>query len=132
MGNLPKIVHEWLIKAEHDLLSARRLADPTEPVRDTAIYHCQQAAEKALKALLAWKQTPLQRTHDLGILHAEVVIHFPQLAPLRDAADLLTPYAVEYRYPGDVLWPEPDELDEALAAADAVVSAVRRLLDVRR
>ena len=37
---------EWLLKAKHDLDSACKLAAGNDPILDTAIYHCQQAAEK--------------------------------------------------------------------------------------
>ncbi|MGB6563047.1 MAG: HEPN domain-containing protein [Candidatus Binataceae bacterium] len=30
-----------------------------------AVFHCQQAAEKALKGFLAWHDTPFRKTHDL-------------------------------------------------------------------
>ena len=45
----------WLTNAANDLKSARILsADPGGPL-DTAIYHCQQTAEKAVKAFLVYK-----------------------------------------------------------------------------
>ena len=44
-----KPYESWLIKAYHDLISAKKLAQDEEPVLDTAIYHTQQCAEKALK-----------------------------------------------------------------------------------
>jgi HEPN domain-containing protein len=42
----------WLDIAEDDLASAQKLAAPPSPHWKTAVYHCQQAAEKAIKALL--------------------------------------------------------------------------------
>lgn len=48
-----ELVKSWLAKAQHDLGSAQLLANNANPYFDTAIYHCQQAAEKALKAFLA-------------------------------------------------------------------------------
>jgi len=39
-------------KAEHDLLAAAHVLELDEPLTDIAVYHCQQAAEKALKAFL--------------------------------------------------------------------------------
>lgn len=46
-------VRQWLLKADHDLRSAARLmSGDGEALLDTAVYHCQQAAEKALKAYL--------------------------------------------------------------------------------
>ena len=42
---LIKITQQWLKKARNDLKSADKLSSGTEPLLDTAIYHCQQAAE---------------------------------------------------------------------------------------
>ena len=50
-----QLVQSWLTKAQHDLASARVLAASAEPLLDTAIYHCQQAAEKAVKGFLAFR-----------------------------------------------------------------------------
>ena len=46
-------VRSWLTKAHSDLRSACALMALAEPATDTAIYHCQQAAEKSLKGYLA-------------------------------------------------------------------------------
>lgn len=119
---------QWLIKAEHDLASARRLGSGQEPIPDTAAYHCQQAGEKALKAVLAWKGAALRMTHDLRVLLDALVGELPDLESLRDAAELLTPYATAYRYPGDPAQPGEDELQEALEAAERVFSAAEILL----
>jgi len=42
--------------------------DGEPPLLDTAVYHCQQAAEKSLKAFLALNDVPIQRVHILGML----------------------------------------------------------------
>jgi HEPN domain-containing protein len=78
--------------------------------------------------LLAWKKRPILRTHDLEILLNQVVADCPELEELQGLAELLTPYAVEYRYPGDLAAPAQDELDEALAAAETILSAVSKLI----
>ncbi len=44
----------WFAKAKRDLDSATKLAEGPEPYLDTAIYHCQQAAEKAVKGFLIY------------------------------------------------------------------------------
>ena len=46
------LVRAWLTLAQHDLASARKLSTDPDPYLDTAIYHCQQAAEKAVKGFL--------------------------------------------------------------------------------
>ena len=59
------LVHAWLVKARNDLITAREIsALPSGPL-DTAIYHCQQAAEKVVKAFLTYHDHPLERTHDI-------------------------------------------------------------------
>jgi HEPN domain-containing protein len=96
------LVKTWLIKAERDLASARPLASGPDPFYDTAIYHCQQAAEKALKGWLTFHDQPFEKTHDLRLLiesAARIDIGFTNHFTL---AENLTPYATAYRYPGDL------------------------------
>ncbi len=75
-------VRSWLTKAHSDLRSARALAALPDPATDTAIYHCQQAAEKALKGYLAFRDQPLQRTHDLERLLELAAVLEPDFATL--------------------------------------------------
>jgi len=49
-----QLVQSWLAKAQHDLAAARVLAASAPPLLDTAIYHCQQATEKAIKGYLVF------------------------------------------------------------------------------
>jgi HEPN domain-containing protein len=43
-------------------------------------------------------------------------------------ARILTPYVVEFRYPGDVIEPEREEAEEALEMAESVLRFVRSAL----
>ena len=57
-------IHEdWLLKAERDLDTAKVLLE--NAFHDTAIYHTQQCAEKALKGYCVYRLQPLIKTHDL-------------------------------------------------------------------
>ena len=74
----------------------------SDRVSDATIgFHCQQAAEKLLKALLSELGVNFRRTHDL----AELWTFLSQAgAPLPDEwieLQLLTPYAVTFRYADD-------------------------------
>jgi HEPN domain-containing protein len=62
------LVRNWLKKARRDLLSARKLARGKEPYLDTAIYHCQQLAEKCVKGWLVYNDISFEKTHDLRLL----------------------------------------------------------------
>ena len=77
-------IRQWLIKAEHDLRSSQRLFEGDDPILDTAVYHCQQAAEKALKAYLTFQDSPFQKVHVLGILFIDA--RFPPPFPFRLSA----------------------------------------------
>jgi len=124
-------VMQWVVKAKHDLQSATLLLNDDAPIRDTGVYHCQQAAEKILKAYLTSKEAIFSKTHDLRVLLLlcqNIDQEFEQFA---DAADILTPYAVVFRYPGDVLEPMEDESQEALLLARHMMASVlERIPDV--
>jgi HEPN domain-containing protein len=111
---------EWLQKAFADLRSARILGEGKTPIFDTALFHCQQAAEKALKGFLVYHDTPFEKTHNLtAILDLAVAIDsgFPALA---DDAALLTPYAIMHRYPDEKPAPNERRFKNALAATERV------------
>lgn len=76
-----------------------------------AFFHAQQAAEKALKAVMCLRGLEYRRTHDLEELAGQLAD--AGCEPPIDEAELrrLTPYAVEYRY--------DDEAPELLTAAHA-------------
>lgn len=123
-------VRSWLIKAHSDLRSARALLAMDDPATDTAVYHCQQAAEKALKGYLAFRDQPLERTHDLERLLELATALEPKLAPLQTQADVLNPYATAFRYPNmvGIQFPSLDEATAATHHAQSVYDFVLSLL----
>jgi len=127
---LCQLVRAWLIKASNDLDTARQISALPDGHLDTAIYHCQQAAEKALKGFLAYHDHELERTHDLKLLVQSAATDEPSFHGWMDAASLLTPYAVAYRYPGESALLEPGraEFDEALRTAGEFVQFILSLL----
>src|SRR3989442_5807525 len=89
----------WMIKAWRDLETARRAANGQPPFYDVAVYHCQQAAEKAVKAFLVHHGRAYERTHDIEVLVDLASDINPRFSSLADHADALTPYATRFRYP---------------------------------
>ena len=116
----------WVRKAEDDLESARALAALPEPKRDAACFHCQQSAEKYLKALLHELGVPTPKTHILNDLLNLVLPHDPTLAPLRRGLKALTVFAVEFRYPG--VRATTRRMQAALRHAERVRAEVRARL----
>jgi HEPN domain-containing protein len=117
-------VAAWLAKARRDLDSARRLLSGDPPYRDTAAYHCQQAAEKALKGLLAALAIPFPKTHDLTILVGLLEAHIENAERWKEAAIILTPYSTLFRYPDACPEPSDDDVAEALSMATSLVEEV--------
>jgi HEPN domain-containing protein len=68
MDNKTTLVKNWLIKAIHDLAVSKKLKTDEEQYLDVAIYHCQQAAEKAIKRFLVLHGKEFPKTHDLRFL----------------------------------------------------------------
>ena len=90
----------WARKAEEDWEGACQLATGKPPLRDLVCFHCQQAAEKYLKALLQDHGVAVPKTHNLSDLLNLLLPGDATLIPLRRALLALTRYAVDYRYPG--------------------------------
>ncbi len=118
------LIQQWVIKAKHDFETAGRLIDCEDPINDTGVYHCQQSAEKILKAYLCSQGQVILKVHDLTLLIKECMAIDTSFDSFVDAADILTPYAVVFRYPGDVLEPTDDEAKEALQLAKAMMEFV--------
>jgi HEPN domain-containing protein len=123
-----ELVQSWLAKAKHDLAAARILSEGPDPYLDVAVYHCQQAAEKAVKGFLVFHDHPLEKTHDVEVLVTLAAHYEARLVSWVEAAVQLTPYATEFRYPGGLLGPPPDEFEQALEAASGLCAFVLSLL----
>jgi HEPN domain-containing protein len=94
-------VQQWLEKAEGDLAAAEILAQAEIPDYFPCAFHCQQAAEKFLKAYLVYHQIEFRKTHDLARLLELASQADPGLQVDLAACDWLTPFGVEFRYPGE-------------------------------
>lgn len=114
----------WVAKARSDLRAAELLLAGEPSLVEPALFHCQQVAEKVLKAYLVWGDRPFPKTHDLVALLTLCVDVEPDFAALEDAAIVLTPYAVTFRYPGEMLPPTLKHSEEALRFAREVFSFV--------
>jgi len=89
---------KFLNKAAEDEALLDFVIDSPKITDEIFGFHCQQAAEKLLKALLSCKQVRFGKTHDLVEL---IFLITKNLSPLPvDLMDLdtLNPFAVEYRY----------------------------------
>lgn len=115
-----ELAKQWLAKADNDLLNVDNNLKAEKVPFDTVCFHCQQAAEKMLKAFLVANQKSYPVTHNLLLILEQILPLNPGAERLRDALALLTPYAVEVRYPDEVFLPSTADAAEAREAVDRV------------
>ncbi len=129
----PKLAaaRQWPQKAKRDLAAAERLTTEEAPLLDIAVYHCQQAVEKALKAFLTFHEVPFEKTHNLVALLDLAEKIDADLRRWLETAKRLTPYATEFRYLSEPLVPEEREATEALNQARAFVQDLEKRLPQR-
>ena len=96
-------VQDWLEKAKGDLRAAEHLLDLEPGDYFTSAFHAQPAAEKYLKAFLVRHQIPFPKTHDIQYLLELVSQADPAVTEELSSAVMLTPFGVEFRYPGELL-----------------------------
>jgi HEPN domain-containing protein len=120
---------EWVTKAEGDFATAgRELRARTAPNYDAVCFHCQQCAEKYLKAFLQEHKQHIPKIHnliELMLLCEEIDSSFEMLR-----SDLVTMerYSVRVRYPGEIA--EKEDAQSAYAAVGIVREFVKQKLGV--
>lgn len=120
------LAKQWFGKARNDLLDADNNLAAAEVPADTVCFHCQQAAEKLLKAFLVARSTRPPRTHDLMDLYTRVLALEPGIKEHREWLVLLQPYAIDIRYPDAGWMPSREEAFEAREAAGHILKWFER------
>jgi len=115
----PGSPEDWLSHAVSDLDVSRTRPSPAV-LFETLCFHAQQAAEKAIKAVLISRGIPFPRTHDLRELIGMLPADIEQPSALSEA-HVLTYYAVLTRYPGGVERLTPEQHRSAVQCAEGVV-----------
>ncbi len=122
MSDEIEVSKQWVAKAKNDLLNADNNLKAEEIPFDTVCFHCQQAAEKFLKAYLVANDNSYPISHDLILLLEKILPLNASAEVLRDDLALLMPYAVEIRYPDDWFMPTEEDAKEAREAVSHVTS----------
>lgn len=117
------IYEEWLLKAKRDLDTAKALLEKS--YLDTAIYHTQQCAEKALKGYCVYRLQPLIKTHDLEKI-LNICINLDSNFQCLDIFALsLNGLDVRFRYPDIEFEPEAIEVEDAINWSEQILDFVR-------
>lgn len=119
-------VKEWYDLAIMDLGVAKHLESTYYPKPVEIIcYHCQQAAEKGIKALIMYygAEGGMPKLHDLSFLLNQIKNKVSIEDKYYDYADTLTPYGVSIRYPNE-LFLEEKHAKKAIQYADEIIQWV--------
>lgn len=137
-----RLAQAFIEKAKSDLHSAKALLKSTDYA--DSVYHAQQCAEKAVKAVLILSNKFI-RTHIVSALFREAVESFEasrrkELNALIPKIQELEEHWVLTRYPeprGGDIWSPSKEYDansakEAISKAEDILKALSALLDKKR
>lgn len=98
----PKVIEEWLTKADEDLEFAVSVIEDSEFYAQIC-FHFHQSAEKYLKSfLIAWN-LEFRKIHDLPVLLSQCQSKESSLGILLDDCNFLNRFYIDTRYP--VHWP---------------------------
>jgi HEPN domain-containing protein len=117
------LAEKWLKMAEEEFVAAEALID-TGVALAVACFHCQQAAEKSIKAWLIAHDVEPAKTHKLEKLIELCLKKEARFGEVSSEAGALTPYAVERRYDAD-FWPSIDQARSALEQARRIYDFVK-------
>ena len=121
---------EWYNMAVMDLGVARHLDETYRPKPlEIICYNCQQAAEKAIKALIIYYggEGGIPKLHDLSFLLNQIKNKVYIEDKYYDYADTLTPYGVSIRYPNELFLGER-HAKEALEFSDEILRWVQNIV----
>jgi HEPN domain-containing protein len=117
------IYEEWLLKAQRDLDTANALLE--KAYHDTAIYHTQQCAEKALKGYCVYRLQPLIKTHDLDRILNICIGLDNTFRHLDIMATSLNGLDVKFRYPDIEFEPDATEVQDAIDWSEQILDFVK-------
>ena len=114
----------WFLKARNDLHAGQAVLAVDPPLIEDALFHAQQASEKAMKGFLVWHERPFRRIHDLREIGGAVLAIDASVESLLKRAVSLSPFAWVFRYPIEMGEPTLEEAREALALAREVYETI--------
>ncbi|MBM3245027.1 MAG: HEPN domain-containing protein [Candidatus Omnitrophica bacterium] len=113
----PKVVNEWLNKANEDFDFADANLREESAFYAQICFHFHQAAEKYFKAFIVAHDLEFEKIHNLISLLKICCKKEPALSPLLSACEFLNTSYIDTRYP--VYWPTNYTEEKALEAREA-------------
>jgi HEPN domain-containing protein len=123
------LVRIWLKRAKSNLQIAKAGKVFEDILYEDLCFDCEQAVEKALKALLVSIDVSFPRTHSIGHLLELIEEHNINVPDEIKDSISLTAYAVSTRYPGDFEPVDEQEYQETLETAENVFNWVIKIIE---
>lgn len=108
MNESKAYIEGWIAKAEEDFVAINKLTDNEIVAESVVCFHCQQLAEKYLKAFLIAHNKDIFKTHNIEFLLSEcksIDNSFANINP-----ENLSDFGVDIRYPDDIYFPSLEEV----------------------
>jgi HEPN domain-containing protein len=120
---------KWINIAERDYAVSITLNELHNPLPVEVIcFHCQQSVEKSLKAILAYNNAEIPKTHDIRLLNELCQKFISEDIIESRVAETITDFAVETRYVEDNQDYTKDNSDFALKQAKEILENVKEIL----
>lgn len=111
-------IKEWIEIADHDLGSAKVIYLHLPEYFETIAFHCQQAVEKYLKAVLIFHQIDFLRSHDLIYL-LELLSRKIEIDEMKfKDAFSINSFGVQIRYPNKIIKLSKEEIESAIKISE--------------
>jgi HEPN domain-containing protein len=119
----------WIDRAKSSLAISKVKLDENILYEDLC-FQAQQAAEKAIKGLLAFYNVDPEKTHNLVSLIKELSKNIEIPEEINETA-ILNDYAVQTRYPGDYTPIGVEEYNTAITVAEKCVKWIEKKIRER-
>ena len=130
---MPDVSHakEWIKFAERDYAVALHLSETFHPLpTENICYSCQQSVEKSMKAILAYNEDDIPKTHDIELLHELCQKHTDKINLDISITRTLTRFATKSRYPDSVFEFTSKDTELGLKYAELILDKVKEVLDM--
>jgi HEPN domain-containing protein len=125
-----EVAKEWVTGADNHFYSADTLLHSSDaPLTGTGSFHCQQSAEKYLKAFLTDHLIRFEHTHLLADLLTLCVPVDKDFKKIANDLNSLEEYTIDITYPGGNVSVELAE--EAFKTANRIRKFVRNKLNIK-
>ena len=120
----------WIASGERDRDAVYVLQAAARQSYEIVAFHCQQCAEKYLKALFIQANRKPPFTHDLLKLNREMSVQCHELDSVAIDCERLTPFGTITRYPGSIMEPGPEHMPGVISWMENIRSAARACLGI--